>query len=183
VDNGKVVRLYGIEEETGEPISDSSGYEGEQIVLNAPFVQSTKHYSSLTDFTKVHTNAPLTLKVAPTSGAAEYQIAYYQPSETRPRYRRYKTGVAEKVIRVLCQRRFFPVIAETDWVIPGNLAALKFGLIALNQEDQGYEDAGKANWDTAYEWLNAEAKSMRGGAKVPSGSDIWGYDQGLVRIN
>lgn len=182
-DNGKTVRIEGIQQETGLPIYDNDGNLGEELVLSAPFVQSAYHYSSVTAVAKEATKGYVTMKILPSGGGSEYELSVYEPSETRPCYRRYKTGVAEKTIRILCQRRFFPVVAETDWVIPGNLAALKFGLIALNLEDQGYEEAADTNWNTAYKWLNAEAKSLRGGAKVPSGSDIWGHGQNLVRIN
>lgn len=173
-DNGLTVRLFGIVEETGLPVTDNQGVLGEEMTLTAPWTTSANHYSELTDVIKATTKGPVQAWVAPTGGGASYQIAAWQPGETRPRYRRYMTGRAERAIEVLCQRRFFPVSAETDWVIPGNLAALKFGLKALRLEDSGYEDKAAAQWATAVKWLNDEATASRGGAAPSIPAGIWG---------
>jgi hypothetical protein len=182
-DNGKVVRLFGVEEETGEPIVDNTGNLGENITLAAPFVDSTKHYSKLTDVIKPYTNAPVHAWVVPQSGSANYQIATWLTMETRPRYHRYFVGHSENAVEVLCQRRFVPVRAETDWVIPGNLAALKFGLKALRHEDSGYEERAAENWGTSLKWLDDEAASTRGGAQPPVPVDIWGWGQVIPQTN
>jgi hypothetical protein len=174
-DNGKVVRIFGIEQETGEPVTDPDGELGENITLNAPSVQSTKHYSKLTDVIKAPTNGPVRAWVLPSSGAATYQIASWLPGETRPRYRRYRTGKFEHAIQILCQRRFMPARVETDWVIPGNLAALKFGIKAMRLEDTGYEDKATSLWDTATKWLNDEATASRGGAQPSIPVGVWGW--------
>lgn len=173
-DNGKVVRIFGIEQETGLPVTDQAGVEGENITLAAPFVDSTKHYSKLTDVIKATTNGPVTAWVVPMGGGTNYQIATWRPGETRPRYRRYRTGTAESAIQVLCQRRFMPVASETDWVIPGNLASLKFGLLAIRNEDTGYLDKAEKNWEQAFYWLNNEAVASRGGAAPSIPNEVWG---------
>ncbi len=177
-DNGKIVRLFGTQQESSQPVSDPTGVLGESITLNAPFVDSVNHYSELTDAEKETTKGPIAVWVIPTGGGANYQLGSWLPQETRPRRRRYKTGRAEKAIEVLCQRRFVPVAAETDFVLPGNLAALKFGLKALNYEDTGYADKAKAEWASAINWLNEEATASRGGAlpSVPNVGGMGGYD-------
>jgi hypothetical protein len=182
-DNGKVVRLFGVREETGEPIIDNAGNLGENITLTAPFVDSVYHYSSLTDVIKPTTNAPLQVWVVPQSGTANYQIGTWLTMETRPRYHRYFTGHTENAVEVLCQRRFVPVRAETDWVIPGNLAALKFGLKALRHEDSGYEDKAAANWAESLKWLDDEATATRGGAAPSIPVDIWGWKSSIPQHN
>jgi hypothetical protein len=182
-DNGKVVRLYGTEAETGKPVVDPDGNQGENIALAAPFVQSTKHYSSLDKVVKPHTNAPVEAWVLPMSGTANYQIASWLSFETVPRYRRYQTGQTENAIQVLCQRRFVGVSAETDWVIPGNLAALKFGLKALRHEDSGYEDKAAKNWAEAMKWLDDEAAATRGGAQPSIPAGMWGWGQVIPQTN
>lgn len=174
-DNGKTVRIFGIEEETGMEVSDPNGVLGEEITLAAPFATSGKHYSKLTDVIKARTNGPVTAWVAPTSGAAVYQIATWLPGETRPRYRRYQTGRAEKAIQILCQRRFRPVWAETDWVIPGSLAALKFGIKAIALEDTGYDDKARALWNQGIVWLNDELTANMGGAQPSLPAGAWGF--------
>lgn len=174
-DNGQVVRIFGIEQETGMPVTDPTGNPGENITLNAPFVDSTKHYSKLTDVIKPFTKGPVTAWVVPMGGGTNYQIATWRPSETRPRYRRYYTGTATRALQILCQRRYMPVVAETDWVIPGNIAALKFGLLAIRNEDTGYIDKAEANWEQAIYWLNNEAVASRGGALPSVPISGWGH--------
>lgn len=185
IDNGKTVRLYGTRTETGEPVVDNQGVEGEEIVLNAPFVQALYHYDNLDGVQKQLTKATVQAKVVPINGDAEYQVAEWQPWETRPSYRRYFIGPAAKTVKVLCKRRFIKMISSTDWVIPGNVSALKFGLKALALEDSGYESVNESQmcWNQAYERLNQEAKSMRGGAQVPIPTLAWGFGNGIPWSN
>lgn len=175
-DNGKTIRLFGIEEETGTPVCDPSGVEGEQLTLNAPFVTSTKHYSQLTDAIKPRTNGPLAAWVAPTGGGTNYQIATWLQFETRPRYRRYYVGTTTRAVQILAQRRFMIVRDETDWVLPGCVAAYDFGIMALNHESSGYTDEARENWADAIRWANEEATASRGGAQpsIPAGVFGWG---------
>lgn len=108
--------------------------------------------------------------VAPDGTAT--QLSYYYPNETRPAYARYKIGTwnvandnANLTIRVLCQRRFIPVFKETDWVIPGNVAALKAAMQAIQNEDaNNYQQAGP-NWQYCWDTLNNEVHSARAGAR------------------
>jgi hypothetical protein len=182
-DNGKVVRLFGIREETQEPIVDNAGNLGENITLTAPFTDSAYHYSQLTDIQKPYTNGPVNAWVVPTDGSATYQISVWLTFETRPRYHRYFVGHSENAIEVLCQRRPVAVRAETDWVIPGNLAALKFGLKALRHEDSGYEDKAEKNWATSLKWLDDEAAATRGGAQPSNPVGVWGWNQPVPQTN
>lgn len=174
-DNGKTVRLFGIEEETGFPVTDPTGVLGEELTLAAPFVTSTKHYSKLTDVIKARTNGPLAAWVAPTGGGAQYQIATWLQFETRPRYRRYHVGTTTRAIQILAQRRYMPVRDETDWVVPGCVAIYDFGIKALNHENAGYTDEARQNWADAIRWGNEEAVASRGGARpsIPAGTFGW----------
>jgi hypothetical protein len=165
-DDGKTMRIFGIEEETGEPVYDADGDLGEVITLTAPAVYSSKHYSSITGIQRQATKGYVTLKLIPSGGGTEYLLSTYQPSETRPMYRRYQTGLIEdENIHVICQRRFMLMSNETDWVIPGNLTALRYGL-----KMRFYEEANDiANADLAFQrgldFLNQEAKAARAGVR------------------
>lgn len=162
-DNGDVVRLFG-KDENGDVIYDSSGNEGVNVTLAAPYVATTAQFSEVTGAQKPATSNRVYLKVW--DGATETQIAEYQPNETRPMYRRYKTGDAEQAIRVICQLRYMPVIAETDWVKPGNISALRAGIRAWLFEDGSDMASADASTVRAYNFLNDEAKSSRGGARA-----------------
>ena len=173
-DTGKTVRIFGIEEETGLPVSDANGVPGELITLTSPSVTSTKHYSKLTDVIKQVTNGGVTAWVAPTGGGSQYQIAQWLPWETRPRYRRYYTGTTTRAIEILARRRYQILRNDTDWVIPGCVAALKFGIKAINYEDGGYSKEAQDNWQQAFSWANEEATASRGGAQPSNPPPTWG---------
>jgi hypothetical protein len=165
-DNGVAVRLYGIDENDAL-IFDDEGNEGEEVILSSPSVLTTKTYKSVTGFTKPPTTAKVRINVVPaTSGNSPYQIAEYLPSETRPCYKRYQTGViTDKTVRMLCRRRFVPMIADTDWVYPGNLSALRAGVASWLFENNSDMDSADRSFARALAFLNDEAKTFRGGGR------------------
>ena len=165
VDNGKFARIFGIIAETGLPAYDNQGNEGEEVTLTFPFVQTVNRYSSIYGFQKDKTKGNVSLWVVPAT-TSNYLISTYQPPETRPNYHRYKVGATTKPIRTLCQRRFVPMVVETDWVIPGNIGALKYALQGLVYEDLNRNDDAKQQWDYAYVLLNQQTRATRGGARV-----------------
>lgn len=183
IDNGKMVRIYGIQAETGLPVVDNQGVEGEELVLSAPFVQSLYHYDNLSGVQKDLTKSHLTANVIPMGGGAEYQVAQWQSWETRPSYRRYFIGPASKTVKALCQRRFIKMISPTDWVIPGNLAAIQCGFQALQYEAVGYRDSANEQWEDAYGWLNQESKAQRAGNQVPVPIFPFGRGGGIPFVN
>ena len=180
-DDGSVVRVFGISQETGDPIYDNQGNEGEELTLAAPYVQTINHYSSITGFSKLKTKGPLQVKVVPSNGDAVYQIASYQPFETNISYRRYKTGTTDEAIRLLVQRRFIPYSADTNFVYPGSIGALQFAMRAIMNEDTGSE--ASQNWAKAYEVLNQETKSARAGAKPDIIPSTFSYMSSVPTIN
>jgi hypothetical protein len=162
LDNGDVVRVYG--NLNGVTVYDSSGNEGEAVTLAAPFVATTNQFTEITGFTKPLTTARVYAKSW--DGVTETLVGTYQPNETRPCYRRYQTGVAEKEIRLICHRRFIPTVAETDWIIPGNISALRAIIQSLLFEDASDMDAADASFARALSFLNDEAKTFRGGGRA-----------------
>jgi hypothetical protein len=89
-------------------------------------------------------------------------------------YSRYQTGVAEDTIRILCQRRFRLLRNETDWVIPGNLAALREVFWHLKYLNGSDDDKAQEKFDRAIYWLNNEARAFRSGASTPTNFQSWG---------
>ena len=57
-------------------------------------------------------------------------------------------------------------MAETDWVIPGNISALRAGIQARLFEDATDPDAADASFTRGLNFLNDEAKAFRGGARA-----------------
>ena len=162
LDNTKKVRIYG--ELNGATVYDAAGNEGEEVTLNAPMVATTNQFTVITGVTKPHTTARVYLKGW--DGSTETLLATYQPNETRPRYRRYQTGQAEKEIRIICQRRYIPFVADTDWVFPGNISALRAGIQSRLFEDSTDPDAADASFTRGLNFLNDETKTYRGGGRA-----------------
>ncbi len=182
-DNAKVARIFGVDADTGFPVTDSNGVEGENVTMTFPFVATTHKFAAVTGFQKPMTKGTVALKVLPTNGSAEYQIAAYQTVETVPQYHRYLVGNVQPLnsnpaIRTLCQRRYFPVAAESDFIYPGSIGALKFGLQALNYEDLNRSDDALAQWDYAIKLLNNFTHATRGGARVEV--NIQGFGGGVA---
>lgn len=173
-DDDAKVRIYG--ELNGVTVYDSDGNEGEELTLSAPMVSTTNQFTTITGFTKPHTTHRVHLKGW--DGSTESLLATYQPNETRPRYKRYKTGQAEKEIRIICQRRFIPFTVDTDWVFPGNISALRAGIQARLFEDSTDPDAADASFTRGLNFLNDETKAYRGGGQatlnVVSPTWYWG---------
>lgn len=182
-DDGLQVRIFGVDSTTEEPVVDDMGVEGELVTLSAPFVTTTASFSEITGFQKPVTNSAVTVTLVPDDASANVALAEYQSWETFPSYRRYRIGPSTRTVKVLCQRRFIPMISETDWVIPGDIHALKMALKALALEDAGYEEKAAFCWDRAYESLNAEAKSLRGGNQVPVPTSVFGWGQSIPFTN
>lgn len=162
-DAGKVIRLYG-EDENGEEIFDADGVRGLNVTLAMPSVTTTQQFSKVTGITAPQNIvAYWTLSVFNNPTLTE--IGQYAPGETRPRYRRYQTGKTEDTIEVLAQRRFVPAVAESDWVVPGNLTALRYGLQALRYEDAAQLQEAQAVFSRGLAFLNQEVRLSRGGAQ------------------
>ena len=93
-------------------------------------------------------------------------LSTYYPGETAPCYRRYQTGLLEEAVLLICNRRFIPLRNETDWVIPGSISALRYGLKMLAYEKAGQLAEAADAFNKGLGFLNQEAKSARGGTRV-----------------
>lgn len=164
-DAAKSIRLYGLDQ-NGAPIFDSSGVPGITVTTANPTVDTTQHFSAVTDIL-APTNMALPWTLSVVNGGTPTQIGSYQPGESRPRYRRYFTGVTTDYIRTLCQRRFIPVVNETDWVVPGNISALRYILQMMAFEFAGQQEQANAAFGGALRFLNDEARISRAGAIPP----------------
>lgn len=179
-DAGLTVRIFG-EDADGEEIFED-GVRGVLVTLVSPSVDTTQVFSKVTGIEADSLADRWTLWVV--VSAVESQLGSYQPGETKPVYRRYKTGTVEsstdpQAIRVICQRRFIPVSEESDWVIPGLIGAIKLGIRAQMKEDADEDESADRLWQRAMMLLNAQAKSLRGGAQPQIPINNWGDGSAL----
>jgi hypothetical protein len=177
-DAGRFVRLYGVDT-NGDPVFDDSGIEGITVELDTTPVTTSQSFL-LTGVAKDATLGTVTLSQV--DGVTVTALSTYEPTETRPVYRRYKvgtitanTGVDYPAIRTLCKRRFIKLACDTDLVYPSDLGALKFGLIAWTYERQGAFELEKAEmfWQKCYQVANQTLKQMRGNIRLPLNQIRW----------
>lgn len=162
-DTAKVIRLFG-EDASGNVIYDTSGNQGVSLTTANPSADTTKVFSVVTGI-QAPSNMTLPWTLSVVNSGTPTQIGAYYPGENRPMYKRYRVGETDEAIQTICRRRFIPLVAETDWVIPGNLSALRYGLKMLAFEKAGQIAEGDACFMRAMGFLNDEAKASRGGAK------------------
>jgi hypothetical protein len=170
-DQGKFVRLYGVDA-NGDTIFDDSGIEGITVELSNVAVTTSQSFL-LTEVAKDPTLGTVTL--AQVDGSTVTTLSTYEPTETRPLYRRYKVGTVnalttgEPAIRTLCKRRFIELKCETDYVYPNDIGMLKFGLIAWTLEQQGLHELEQAEtfWQKCYQVGNQTLKQQRGNIRLP----------------
>jgi hypothetical protein len=169
VDATKNIRIYGLDAD-GNVITDTNGVEGVNVTMSAVTINSSHTFSKVTNIVKPTTKYPVIAQVV--VATVPTQIAEWEPLETIPQFRRYKVGEIEAdeahpfVIETLCKRRFIAAEQETDFVIPGNLQALKMAVLALKYEDENDLKAANDYWGMAYGILNGEMKEDRGGSKI-----------------
>lgn len=172
-DDGKAIRFYGLDE-NGAEIYGSDGVLGEEVICAAPFVNTTQQFSVVKGIQASPDPSAVMEKFWSLYDAGNNLLSTYYPGESRPSYRRYQTGQADKAIRLLCQRRFIRMRNESDWVVPGNVPALRAGFWAWKNEDGSDEQTSESNWNRGLSLLNQEAKYSRGGG-IPSTAFInWG---------
>lgn len=181
-DYGAVILLQG-NDQNGNPIrnSDADGwFDGEKLTIAAaPFSTSTYlfHAPGLLGVQKPITNSYLNVFAVNGVTGVETQIARWGPSETAPQYRRSalvhlprscnlpdrgdgcRPGV-ENCTNVVAEAivRLEPIelVADSDWLLIGNEAAMKSGMKAADKEDKNdYAGAG-TEWSKAIMRLREE---------------------------
>ena len=159
-DTEGVLRFHGVDS-SGNRIIDDKGISGEALTLNGVTpVLTTKSFASLQGFQKPRTQGRITV----TRGTTD--IAVLEPWDLDPIYRRYNLhDTTAKVAKVYARRRFRFLSNEEDYVIPGNLGALKMAIFAITNEDEGNIDTSLKWWARALAILNRASDAELGGAE------------------
>jgi hypothetical protein len=159
VGSDRSVRLFGFDADGLEV--HTAGVDGIVVAGTTVGVASSTVFSSITGVQILTGTASVKLKVG------SRILASYRATETIPLYRRYKVSAPNvEAVRALCKRKFVPLAAETDFVYPANLAAIKQGLLAEIWENQNDFKNSETYWGLAEASLNRQVRSQRGGAKI-----------------
>lgn len=139
--------------------------------------------------TKPATNGRVSMYAVDTDGE-ETLVAVYEPSETVPRWRRYRVpclcdgeSSCDYIYAAIVRQGYLPLVNSYDEVIPGNIAAIRLGLSALLKEDA--EDYARAEqlWELAKLRLVAQSESESEGTEdhveVPDDFNMQSIGTGL----
>lgn len=186
-DAGAKVLLQGLDG-NGNPIRTLVAgvyVDGEQVTLAAPFATSLFQFKGpgLTGVQKPVTKGRLNVFMVDPSTGVETKIAFWEPSELNPSYRRsFLTQLPTCTTDVDCQQtsngcasmtypscsnivaesivrlEFIPALVDSDWLFIGNLYALKRGMKAAEKEDKNQYQEAELEWASAVRILRAEAE-------------------------
>jgi len=176
-----IVRGY---DESGQWIRTQDGstwIDGEKILISTTVATSTKIFSAVTDVIKPVTNGPVRLSRYKSPGPA-VPIGYYEASETLPEYRKSlipglgnvenyscpnTTSIIEKrVIQAMVKLEHIDVSVDNDFLVIGNIPALKMACKAVQFENQEDQQAALGYWAQARELLQKELEHYQGDGVV-----------------
>ncbi len=117
-----------------------------------------------------------------TTSGEETLLVVIPPGKLNSDYHRYRVPDADwgDTIECLCKRAYVPAVADNDPISPGNLGALKLGMMALQFEDRNDSANAAKFWGPnepenhpgafwgAIDLLNAELNQFQGDAVTPA---------------
>lgn len=132
-----------------------------ELATNPATTAQTFLANSPIQVVKPVTNGPV--RLYSWDGVTETLLATYAPGETVPAYRRLSVPNSNYTsMRVAAKRRYVPLIADNDLVIPENAVALTRGLEALTYEDSHNTVDAAQYWAMCYEMLNGALRENQG---------------------
>lgn len=135
--------------------------QGERVVVSGTTTVTTSNqFDALNLYVvKPVTNGRVSMYSVDGSGT-EVLVALFDPSETVPKWRRYKvpniTDPSSNQFLAICKVEYTPLANDNDECIPSNLGALKDGFQALLAEDSLDRTRAKDLWASAREKLIEE---------------------------
>lgn len=102
-------------------------------------------------------------------------LAMYEPDETRPNYRRYvlpfsagssSGDCASQTVDVIAKRRFIPAIDPEDWLLIGNIGALKLAVMAIRKEENNLIGEAAAYWEGGLVKMGSGATRIKGARQI-----------------
>lgn len=170
------ITLQGYDENGNWIRTEVSGswIDGEQVLISTTPQLSTKKFSSLVSVLKPATNGPVRLYEYNTDTAAQRALAIYAPDEKRPSYRRSAIvglstceGACETArVTVSARLEFIPARTDNDWLLIGNLGALRLACQAIRKEGADLWDDAVRYWGLARQALRDELAHRVGSGTV-----------------
>lgn len=172
-DAGKRVLLQGYNG-IGEWIRTQDGstwIDGEYVTLTTTYVDTNNVFSELTGVQKTITDGIVKLHEYKPSDSTSRLIGEYQPTETRPTYRRSLIpGLADDnttvTVTVVGKLRFAPARVDTDWLFISYEAAIKEMVMSIRKAENNLVKEAQAYEDRAVQLLQEQLLNHLGDGHV-----------------
>jgi hypothetical protein len=172
-DAGKRVLLQGYNG-SGEWIRTQDGstwIDGEYVTLTTTYVDTDNVFSELTGVQKTATDGIVKLHEYKPSDSTSRLIGEYQPTETRPNYRRSLIpGLADDnttiTVTVVGKLRFAPARVDTDWLFISYEAAIKEMVMSIRKAENNLVKEAQAYEDRAVQLLQEQLLNHLGDGHV-----------------
>ena len=141
--------------------------DGELVLLSTTPQTSTHFFSALVAVQKPVTNGNIRVYEYDTTLTTQRALAVYEPSETNPNYRRSSIGAlggscTSTQVAVMAKLEFVPVSVDRDWLLIGNLPAIKDMCQSIRKYENNEAQEG-AFWEAkAVNSLRRELAHYRG---------------------
>lgn len=171
-ETAKTIILKGLDDDQNQIYSSSGTVEGVSLTVDeTPGATTSQEFTQFSAWEKsAATAGVVSLYSVDTTSAEETLLVTIPPNKLTSGYHRYRVpdGDWGDTIECLCKRAFVPVVADADIVIPGNIGALKMGLMALQYEDKNDLERAEIYWNKAFTILNSELEQFKGDSILPS---------------
>jgi len=139
-----------------DPVGSGNWIDGEKVAISTTQTNSinTCAPNGLVAVQKPITKGTVFLYEYDTVATTQRLLAMYEPDETRPNYRRYVIPLARQsngtevcdseVVDIIAKLRFIPARLPTDWLLIGNIPALKMACMAIQKEENSVSGAFEA---------------------------------------
>lgn len=180
---------------------DGSVQDGEEVTLALPYVDTVTEWfaGSPTGIIREPTTYRVLMYEHNVSADTDRLIATYQPDETVPNYRRsIIPGLARtRCCRVSCscdelptveaivKLAYAPVSVDNDWVYPGNILALKYGMLSRKRDEENDDAGAEIMLQKALRELKVELRANTGdittvNVNVNKSAQFYKLTQGFV---
>lgn len=172
------VLFRGVDQNGNEIFSGSGSGTSIGVSLNvgaSTTTQTTQIFGASPSIVqKPVTFGPLNLYAVSVATGVATLISIFAPADTSPGFRRYALGglyqqrgsqqIPYTTVHAIAKRRFVPVVALSDEVIPGMVTAIEKGLFGRRYDLQGDIEKANSYWENAIHLLNSELSEYNGAA-------------------
>lgn len=177
-DAGKTILLQGYDSNRNWVLTDNGDTNGELVTLAMPWTDTDTIWmpAGLVGVQKALTRGVVRLFELDTVNALQRPLAIYEPDELVPEYRRsvvpgltrHGAGsnssdtCTQPTVTVLAKLKFVPVQSETDYLLIGNIAALKDMCQAIKKREDNLIGEAIAYEQSAVAVLEQELSNFHG---------------------